>query len=417
MREEPGSEHDDARCHGDRPKKGAEYDKTVEHLKGELVEADERAVKAEEEQIQLQKDLELYTVKSKAEITALGEENRILTLAVGDLRSSKDSVQKALNALIKTLSAGSSLQTAIQTYHSDLAQEKQHDTRLLNLIEMHSQAVDKAKVLEIRCNNLETTAVEQEAKYIDLSRSHRTKSDALDIAHMETDARKQEHAAALALSASDLAAAKQESASLASTLRKLQYTTADDCTAWFLHRQETDLASTKTGLEEAEKRIVQLTQDLRTKTEFEVMDKSLRDVATYDASRFPELAPAQRDEIRELKDRIEEYEQKLCTPDVIPWAEHLRRVEEVREQTTVRVSNEGREKLEEVVNREIVTRFGKEYVLPLVELGGHFCKFISFSKHLCPLIGRISRGLRYISVVSALKICCVRLVFVHKKKC
>ena len=355
------------------PKKGAEYDKTVEHLKGELVEADDRAIKAEEQQIQLQKDLELYTVKSQAENTALGEENRILNLAVGDLRSSKDSVQKALNALIKTLSAGSSIQSVIQTYHADLAQEKQHDTRLLNLLEMHSQAVQKAKVLELRCNSLDTTAVEQETKYNDLSHAHRAKCDALDILTMETDAKAQEHASALAAATTDLAAAKQQSATLATTLNNLQYSTADACTAWFLHRQETDLASTKTGLEEAEKRIVQLTQDLRTKTEFETMDKNLRDLAAYDAAHFPELAPAHRDEIEELKAKIEGYEQKLCTPDVLPWAEHLRRVEEVR----VEVDQQARETMQEEVNREVVIRFGKEYVLPLVELGEYFCEYLA----------------------------------------
>ena len=357
------------------PSKGAEYDKTVEHLKGELVEADERAVQAEENNLQLQKDLDEHSLRSKAEIIALGEANRILTVAVGDLRSSKDSLQKSLNAFIKAFqsnSAGTSLETAIQTYHSDLAEEKQHDTRLLNMVEMHSKAVEKAKVLEIRCNHLETTAVEQAAKYIDLEHLHRKKCDAVDILQMETDAKKQEHEAALAKKDSDLAAAKSESTSLADMLSKLQYASADNCTAWFLQRQETNLANAKTALEQAEQRIVALTRDLRAKTEFERMDKGLRDLAAYQASQYPDLTPAARDEIKELKAKIEEYELKLCTPDVVPWAEHLRRIEEVRAQTTVLIENRSKEQIEAVVNKEITTRFGKEYVLPLAELGGHF---------------------------------------------
>ena len=357
------------------PSKGAEYDKTVEHLKGELVEADERAVQAEENNIQLQKDLEEHSARSKAEITALGEANRILTVAVGDLRSSKDSLQKSLNAFIKAFqsnSAGTSLETAIQTYHSDLAEEKQHDTRLLNLVEMHSKAVEKAKGLENRCSHLETTAVEQAAKYIDLEHLHRKKCDAVDILQMETDAKKQEHETALAKKDSDLAAAKSESTSLTDMLSKLQYTSADNCTAWFLQRRETDLANAKTALEKAEQRIVALTQDLRAKNQFEKMDKGLRDLNAYQAGRCPDLTPAARDEIKELKAKIEEYELKLCTPDVVPWAEHLRRVEEVRAQTTLLVENRSKEQIEAVVNKEITTRFGKEYVLPLAELGGHF---------------------------------------------
>ncbi|KAL8796545.1 MAG: hypothetical protein Q9195_001219 [Heterodermia aff. obscurata] len=119
------------------PSKSAAYDKTVEHLQGELAAGDERAVQAEEANIQLQKDMDATAAKSKAETTALSEENRLLNLALDDQRSSNASIQNALNGLLRTLhstsaTGSSNLAATIQT---DLAQ---HDLRLSNLLALHT---------------------------------------------------------------------------------------------------------------------------------------------------------------------------------------------------------------------------------------------------------------------------------------
>lgn len=354
------------------PKKAAEYDKTVEHLKGELAEADERAVQAEETSIQLQKDMDENAVRSKTETTALKEENRILTLAIDDLRSSKDTVQKALTALIKSSQSnpsGPNLTTALQTHHTDLThQQQQHDTHLHNLISLHTHALSRTKLLETRCNSLESTATEQAAQYIDLENAHRTTSAQLSILQLESTAQTQAHATALAEKSSALTAAEAESAGLKRTLRALQSATTDTCTAWFLARQERDLAEAKTALEEAEKRAEALGRDLATRIEYEGMDKFLRDSAAYDEANFPELEQGRRDEVEVLRGRIEAFEKGWCSPDVLLWKDHLRRVEEVREQTMVK----GRAEMEEGVRREVVGRVEGEWVVPLRELGGLF---------------------------------------------
>lgn len=354
------------------PTKAAEFDNTIGHLKNELAEADERRIEAEETNIELQKQMREDQTKSAAEKTALTKENAMLSLALTGMQSNKRNLEQAIDIYVTTIRGANmadSLEAAIKSYRSTLQLDRQIDTRLTKLVESHSDAVQTAKGLEIRCSQLETAAKDQDVKYADIESEYHRKSQEVDFMEMEVEAKKKDHENALTKKDADIATAKKEAAHFENLLDIFKHSNADTVTSWFFRRQEGEVEKTKTALKHSEGRLEALQQELRTKVGYEKLDKELRDwnecQARYD------ISPAARDEVEELKQKLEDLKSKLCAPDAIKWSDHLRRIEEVRAQTTAQLENESREQLEATVSREITLRFGLDYVKPMAELGSY----------------------------------------------
>lgn len=356
------------------PAKVAQFDRTIEHLKSELSDQEERRVQAEELNIQLQKEHDKDQVKSKAEITALTDENKVLTVAVNNLRWSKGALEKGINTYFikfRGTNAASSLEAAVQSFRSAARHDQAIDTQLITIAEISSKAIQKAKGLEIHCNQLQTSAKEQDIKYMDLEADYLRKSSKVDALEMEAGFTKSDHEKALSKKDDEISKAKKEAAHSENLLNIFQYSQADLCTKWFFKRLQKEAAKAKDTLKHTETRVEALQQNLHAKIEHEKMDKDIRDYNEWQEVVDPGWSPAERNEIEELKQKVEDLENKLLTPDVVPWKEHLLRVEEVKDQTIARLQNESREQLEATVTQEVTLKFGEDFIKPLVELCYH----------------------------------------------
>lgn len=355
------------------PAKAAIFHKANGHLKSEIADQEERRIQAEESNIQLQKQHDEERAKSKAEITALTEENKTLNVAIGDLQSSKLALLNAIDDYfikVPGRNIADSLKAAVKSFRSAAMHDQAIDRRLNQILETLSRVETKAKGLEIHCHHLETAAKEQETKYIDLEADFRTKSSKVDAMEMEAECKESEHQKALTKKDDEISKAKKAAAHAERLLELFQYSNADVCTAWFFKRAQKEVTKAKEDLKHAEKRIEGFQQDLHAKIYHEKMDKGFRDDSEWKAATGTD-SPALHKEIAELKQKLEDFEKGLCTPDVVPWKEHLRRVEEVEAQTTARLQNESRKQLEATVNAELVTQFANQFVIPLRDLCSH----------------------------------------------
>ena len=355
------------------PAKAAIFHKANEHLKNEIADQEERRIQAEERNIQLQKKMDKEQVQSKAEITALTEENKTLTVAVGDLQSSKRALLNSIDDYfikVPGRNIADSLKAAVKSFRSAGNHDQAIDTRLNDIIATQSRAVKKTKGLEIHCHQLETAVKEQEIKYMDLEADFRGKSSKVDALEMEADCVKSEHSKALTKKDDELSKAKKAAAHAEHLLELFKNSNADTVTAWFFKRSQKEVTKAKDDLKHAEKRIENLQQDLYTKTQNEKWNKDLQSYNQWKGVAGND-DPTLLTEIADLKQKLADFEKGLCTPDVVPWADHLLRVEEVQAQTTARLQNESRAQLEATVNAELVAKFGEKYAHPLQELCGY----------------------------------------------
>ena len=367
------------------PAKAAVFHNTNESLKKEIADQEERRIQAEESNIQLEKQHEKERVESKAEITALTEKNKTLNLAIGDLQSSKRALLFAIDDyLIKVpgRDIADSIKVAVKSFRSAAKHDQAIDRRLNEIIGTQSGAVTKAKGLEIHCHQLETAAEDQEIKYMDLEADFMGKSSKVDALEMEAECKANEHQKALKKKDDEISKAKKAATHAENLLELLKDSRADVCTTWFFKRAKKEVTKAKDDLKHAEKRIEGLQQDLHAKIHFEKMDKGSRDEKDWKAATGTD-APALRNEIAHLKRKLEDFEKGLCTPDVVPFQEHLRRLDEVKALTTARLQSESRQRLEATINAQLVTQFGNQFVVPLQDL----CRYLwnrnlSFEEYL-----------------------------------
>ncbi|KAG7005173.1 hypothetical protein G7Y79_00021g050400 [Physcia stellaris] len=367
------------------PAKAAVFHNTNENLKKEIADQEERRIQAEELNIQLQKRHEKERVESKAEITALTEKNKTLNLAIGDLQSSKRALLFAIDDYLIRVPGrdiADSIKVAVKSFRSAAKHDQAIDRRLNEIIGIQSGAVTKAKGLEIHCHQLETAAKDHEIKYMDLEADFRGKSSKVDAMEMEAECKASEHQKALTKKDDEISKAKKAATHAENLLELLKDSQADVCTTWFFKRAKKEVTKAKDDLKHAEKRIEGLEQDLHAKIHFEKMDKGSRDDRNWKAATEPD-APALRNEIAQLKEKLEDFEKGLCIPDVVPLQEHLRRLDEVRQQTTAQLQNESRQQLEATINAQLVTQFGNQFVIPLQDLCSHLWnRNLSFENYL-----------------------------------
>lgn len=381
------------------PGKTADMDNALELLKGELGEVEERAIRAEEEHIQLQKRTDLECLKKDAETTALAAENGMLRTALDGELASKQMMRTTIGSCLEQIQSGidqENLKTALEMYCSVVGQDDQLHTTIGQMKQIHSQAVQKNKDLQLRCIRLEASAQDTDFKISDLESALRGKSDKVDTLEIEADAKQRDFETSLTQRDQAVATAKNEADQCLNILTVLRNSCADACTSWWFKYQDMKVDEGMTALQTSESRVKDLESKLATTenqcTQLYAQDYSecselladardeiqtLRNqVVLFEQSGgsiqyIQKLADSQ-DEIKDLQKKLEESDCKYASKDYVKWSEHLSRVNEVRTQTKSQTESQIHQGIEAQVTQDITTRMGNDYVLPLRELGGHF---------------------------------------------
>lgn len=402
------------------PGKTAEMDNAIALLKKDLEEAEERAIQAEEECIQLQKRKDLEDLENKAETTALAAENRMVSAALNGELTNNRICRQAVDSFLGQTKEGitdGSLNAALEMYCSVAHRNKRLDAKIVEMTQMHSEVAQKAKSLLVDCHKLEITAQETETKISDLETELRQKGDKVDTLEIEGDAKRGEYEASLKRKDAEIETAKREAAHHFNILSIMKDASAEACTSWWFEYQEEEVEKARAALQKAEQHAEDLAQELYAMKEYQEMEKNYRDWHDQDYSEFPELLAtaqdkvqdlerkislyetsqqtgeaipysemlaASQEEVKDLQKRLEESECKYASPDYVKFSDHMARINEVQTQATTQMETEVRQHIEAEVEKDVTSRFGMDFVLPLIQLGGHF-----WSR-----IGRLERVLR-----------------------
>ena len=381
------------------PAKTADMDNALDLLKRDLSKAEERAVQIEEDFIQLEKRKNLECLEKDAEITALAAENRILHTALEGALASKKTEQTALRSCFEQLKSGKdedSLKAALEMYCSVVEQDDQLHAKISEMKQMHTHAVQRNKDLQLRCNKLEDSAQETLVKVLDLESALQEKSDNVFMMQIEADAKQREYETSLSQRDTALATTKNEADQSLNTLKALKDAGADSCTSCWIKYQEMRMEQAAIELQTSENRVKDLEQKLSS------TENHCTQLYTQDYSEYPELLAdardeidslrkqvvlfeqqggsiqymqklaASQDEIKDLQKKLEESDCRYASRDYVKWSDHMSRVNEVQTQTQSRVESQIRQDLEVQVTQDVTKRWGKEYVVPLMELGRHF---------------------------------------------
>ena len=387
----------------------AATDNAVEVLKKGLLDMEERAMQAEERTIQLQQREVEEKIIRQAEMTALTSQNIMLKEAAHGLLVSKQSNQRAVDSFLEKVQDGvtkDSLRAAFETYCWTVKQDEQLEVSVIELTRTHSKAIEHVKSLQNTCNALKTVAKEDKARYLSLETEYRKKSDTVDILQMEADLKVEEFEQALRNKDVELDAAKRESAYYLQVLEQFSQGTADACTSWYLNYKDWEVEKAKAASKSLKNVVEDLREELRALKWFQAdaaiyynlqkdafsqypqqLAESHKEVkklqgklAEYEAQlspdqflpQDPDSLAASRKVIKGLEKKLEEYDFKFSSQDYIKWEEHVSHLEHVRAETETRVESQVREQMEATFEETLLVKLGAEFVIPLIQLGGHF---------------------------------------------
>ena len=350
------------------PSKTAEMDRTIDHLRKELMDSElvnNQHVAAFDE---LEKKFKREQDIAKAELAAAAAQNETLSDAAHEFCKRKRTFQQATDKLVDehpSCENHRDLSKALNRYCDTVTYEKQLEAFIEKGTERLTETFCTIRRLEIQLKQHETEAEEQKTNCEILE--VQSKDHANKVTRLEIDAN---HRAG---ELSKLAAEKDTHIhQLQSQMKQIEAQVAtgiDACTKWFLDTKDQEIANTRTELTAANQRIDQLRQDLHTKQIFEKLDGDHRQGYVEDLEQYPPRLAAAEKELQTLRNKLENYDLKYSAPNWIDFKTHELRVAEVRTQTRAQVADEVRAEVQVQVKTETEQRLLNYWMNPLAQLG------------------------------------------------